>query len=45
MHLSQLTQPIYEKLYKDISQFRTTFDLAVEAPESLDEKMTYCILL
>ena len=38
MHLSQLTQPIYQKLYQDIEQFRSTFDLAVEAPESLDEK-------
>ncbi len=38
MHLSQLTPAVYQKLYQDIEQFRSTFDLAVDSPESLDEK-------
>ncbi|MUK68281.1 nucleoside triphosphate pyrophosphohydrolase family protein [Aliivibrio fischeri] len=38
MHLSQLTPSVYQKLYQDIEQFRSTFDLAVDSPESLDEK-------
>ena len=38
MKLTQLTSPIYEKLYQDIEQFRATFDLPCSAPETLDEK-------
>ena len=38
MHLSQLSQDIYQKLYQDILEFRTTFDLAVEITDSIDEK-------
>ncbi|MCG3728492.1 nucleoside triphosphate pyrophosphohydrolase family protein [Vibrio cincinnatiensis] len=36
MHLSKLTQEIYHHLYHDISEFRSTFDLPVAAPTSLD---------
>lgn len=38
MNLSQLTQEIFNHLYKDIEEFRGTFDLPVASPESLDEK-------
>lgn len=38
MKLTQLTAAIYEKLYNDIEQFRETFDLPCDSPESLDEK-------
>ncbi|ELE7614377.1 nucleoside triphosphate pyrophosphohydrolase family protein [Vibrio vulnificus] len=38
MHLSQLTQDIFDHLYRDITEFRSTFDLPVASPESLDEK-------
>ena len=38
MKLSLLTQPIYDHLYADITQFRETFDLPCEDPDSLDEK-------
>lgn len=38
MKLSLLTQPIYDHLYADIFQFRETFDLPCEDPNSLDEK-------
>lgn len=36
MHLSKLTQEIYHHLYHDISEFRSTFDLPVADPSSLD---------
>ncbi len=38
MHLSKLTQEIFDHLYRDINEFRSTFDLPVAAPESLDDK-------
>ncbi|MGF1755960.1 nucleoside triphosphate pyrophosphohydrolase family protein, partial [Vibrio makurazakiensis] len=38
MNLSQLNQEIFNHLYKDIEEFRNTFDLPVASPESLDEK-------
>lgn len=38
MKLTQLTSPVYEKLYQDIEQFRATFDLPCSAPDTLDEK-------
>ncbi len=38
MKLSALTQPIFDHLYRDISQFRETFDLPCNDPSSLDEK-------
>ena len=36
MQLSQLTQPIYDHLYRDILEFRSTFDLPVADESSLD---------
>lgn len=36
MQLSQLTQPIYDHLYRDILEFRRTFDLPVADESSLD---------
>ncbi|KII75788.1 nucleoside triphosphate pyrophosphohydrolase family protein [Vibrio renipiscarius] len=38
MYLSKLTQEIFDHLYRDINEFRSTFDLPVAAPESLDDK-------
>ena len=38
MQLSQLTQPIYDHHYRDIFEFRTTFDLPVADESSLDAK-------
>ncbi|MDN2663311.1 nucleoside triphosphate pyrophosphohydrolase family protein [Psychromonas sp. 14N.309.X.WAT.B.A12] len=38
MKLTQLTTELYTKLYTDITQFRETFDLLCNAPESMDEK-------
>lgn len=38
MHLSKLTQEIFDHLYRDITEFRSTFDLPVAAPSSLDDK-------
>lgn len=38
MNLSQLNQEIFNHLYKDIEEFRSTFDLPVASPETLDEK-------
>ncbi|NMH66635.1 nucleoside triphosphate pyrophosphohydrolase family protein [Shewanella salipaludis] len=38
MQLSVLDQPLYDTLYRDISEFRTTFDLPVNDPDSLDAK-------
>ena len=37
MKLSQLSQPIFEHLYRDIVEFRTPFDLPVNQPASLDD--------
>ena len=37
MKLSQLTQPIYDHIYRDICEFRSTFDLPVNQPDSLTE--------
>jgi len=38
MKLTQLTTAIYDKLYQDIHQFRETFDLPCNAPDTLDDK-------
>ncbi len=38
MYLSKLTQEIFDHLYRDINEFRITFDLPVASPESLDDK-------
>lgn len=38
MQLSQLTQTIFDHLYRDIFQFRSTFDLPVADESSLDSK-------
>ncbi len=38
MQLSVLTQPIYDHLYRDINEFRETFDLPCNDMTSLDEK-------
>jgi len=38
MYLSKLTQEIFDHLYRDINEFRSTFDLPVASPASLDEK-------
>ncbi|ORT51235.1 SAM-dependent methyltransferase [Vibrio sp. qd031] len=38
MHLSKLTKEIFDHLYRDISEFRSTFDLPVADPTSLDDK-------
>ncbi len=38
MNLSKLTQEIYDHLYRDINEFRSTFDLPVADPSSLDSK-------
>ncbi|MGL4937450.1 MAG: nucleoside triphosphate pyrophosphohydrolase family protein, partial [Shewanella sp.] len=35
MKLTRLTQPIYDHLYRDISEFRRTFDLPVNDVGSL----------
>jgi predicted HAD superfamily Cof-like phosphohydrolase len=37
MNLSKLTASLFEHLYQDIVEFRQTFDLPVEQPESLDQ--------
>ncbi|MCL1049721.1 nucleoside triphosphate pyrophosphohydrolase family protein [Shewanella abyssi] len=38
MKLSALDQPLYDHLYRDIHQFRATFDLPIEDEASLDDK-------
>lgn len=38
MKLCQLTQSIFDHLYRDIFQFRETFDLPCEDPASLDDQ-------
>ncbi len=38
MKLTALTQPIYDHLYRDIYQFRSTFDLPIEDENTLDEQ-------
>ncbi|NKF49253.1 nucleoside triphosphate pyrophosphohydrolase family protein [Shewanella sp. WXL01] len=38
MHLSQLTQTIFDHLYRDIHEFRSTFDLPVANASSLDSQ-------
>ena len=38
MKLSALDQPLYDHLYRDIRQFRSTFDLPIEDISSLDDK-------
>ncbi|QIA63376.1 SAM-dependent methyltransferase [Vibrio astriarenae] len=38
MHLSKLTPEIFNHLYRDITEFRTTFDLPVAQPSTLDDK-------
>lgn len=37
MKLTKLTQSIFDHLYQDIVEFRYTFDLPVNQPQSLDE--------
>jgi len=39
MKLTQLTQPIYDHIYKDIEEFRSTFDLPVDDASSMDDKL------
>lgn len=39
MQFLQLTQQIYDHLYRDILEFRHTFDLPSEDPASLDKKL------
>ncbi|MBO2563630.1 nucleoside triphosphate pyrophosphohydrolase family protein [Shewanella algae] len=36
MKLTLLTQELYSKLYRDIQEFRATFDLPVNSPDTLD---------
>ncbi len=38
MHLSKLTQDLFDHLYQDIREFRSTFDLPVAEPATLDAK-------
>ncbi|WP_341662227.1 nucleoside triphosphate pyrophosphohydrolase family protein [Vibrio sp.] len=38
MRLSKLTQDIFDHLYRDITEFRTTFDLPVDSPDTLDSQ-------
>ncbi|ENM5892287.1 nucleoside triphosphate pyrophosphohydrolase family protein [Vibrio mimicus] len=38
MQLTKLTQEIFDHLYRDISEFRQTFDLPVAAPQTLNEQ-------
>ncbi|MDD8059990.1 MULTISPECIES: nucleoside triphosphate pyrophosphohydrolase family protein [Shewanella] len=38
MKLSQLSQPIFDHLYRDIFEFRSTFDLPVNDSTSLDDQ-------
>lgn len=38
MQLTQLTTELFNYLYQDITEFRSTFDLPVASPESLDDK-------
>ncbi|BAJ03900.1 nucleoside triphosphate pyrophosphohydrolase family protein [Shewanella violacea] len=38
MKLTALTQPLYDHLYSDILQFRSTFDLPSEDESTLDDK-------
>ena len=36
MKLSALDQPLFDHLYRDIREFRSTFDLDIESPQTLD---------
>ncbi|WP_064608367.1 nucleoside triphosphate pyrophosphohydrolase family protein [Photobacterium sp. J15] len=38
MKLAVLDQPLFDHLYRDIHEFRTTFDLDIETPATLNEK-------
>ncbi|KPA51585.1 nucleoside triphosphate pyrophosphohydrolase family protein [Photobacterium lucens] len=38
MKLSALDQPLFDHLYRDIREFRSTFDLDIESPQTLDEQ-------
>ncbi|GIU27602.1 nucleoside triphosphate pyrophosphohydrolase family protein [Shewanella schlegeliana] len=38
MKLSALDQPLYDHLYRDIREFRMTFDLPIEDSSTLDDK-------
>ena len=38
MKLSALDQPLYDHLYRDIREFRATFDLPIEDETTLDDK-------
>lgn len=39
MKLTKLTQPIYDHIYQDINEFRSTFDLPVDDPTSMDSAL------
>ncbi|MGF1717974.1 nucleoside triphosphate pyrophosphohydrolase family protein [Photobacterium chitinilyticum] len=39
MKLAVLDQTLFDHLYHDIHEFRTTFDLDIETPSTLNEKM------
>ncbi|RYV03308.1 SAM-dependent methyltransferase [Shewanella sp. OPT22] len=39
MNLKHLNQATYDYIYKDIYEFRSTFDLPVEAPQSLNDQI------
>jgi predicted HAD superfamily Cof-like phosphohydrolase len=39
MKLTQLTQPIYDHIYRDITEFRTTFDLPVNDTASMNDAL------
>ncbi|WP_133408089.1 nucleoside triphosphate pyrophosphohydrolase family protein [Parashewanella tropica] len=38
MQLRHINDTLYQQLYRDISQFRSTFDLPIEAPSTLNEQ-------
>ncbi|GAB6260767.1 SAM-dependent methyltransferase [Photobacterium sp. CCB-ST2H9] len=39
MKLTVLDQALFDHLYRDIREFRTTFDLDIESPSTLNEQM------
>ena len=39
MKLTQLTQPIYDHIYNDIREFRSTFDLPVDDASSMNDTL------
>lgn len=38
MNLSLLDQTLFDHLYRDITEFRSTFDLDIQSPATLDDK-------